>query len=161
MKQWKEYTHDMHTEDSSLSAPEGEGPVERQQRLRKEAKEGKIVRFDIRGQVRGGKNNMLVLKNGMHIPNKAFVKWKKLVMPQIEEQFKGYSMITDRNYKWVFRYTPGDLRRRDMPAILDAIFHVFEKCEVVEDDCMIKDADYKELALNREEPRIEITAIKL
>jgi len=103
----------------------------------------RILELHIRGQVRGGKNNMGVTRQGFHYPKPEFIKWRNDVMgqlgAQIPQQFKPVDSI---DLKWYFEYTPEDRRRRDLPAILDAVFHCFERAHIVEDDCLIKNVEF-------------------
>lgn len=54
------------------------------------------------------------------------------------------------------RYYPGDLIRRDAPALIDALCHLLERCGIVEDDAQIKGLDWQELPLDRQQPRVEM-----
>lgn len=82
-----------------------------------------------------GKNNYLVLRNGMHIPKKGFVKFRKEVTEQLDKQKpKDWNPINKHGHKWDMVYVPGDNRRRDLPAILDALGHCMEKSGIVVDD---------------------------
>jgi Holliday junction resolvase RusA-like endonuclease len=91
----------------------------------------------ISGQIRGGKNNMVVTRNGLHFPKPEWAKWRDEAVSQIKRQlppcFKPIAVQIDMR----LRYIAGDNRRRDMPAILDSIFHVLEKAGVVTDDTNI------------------------
>jgi len=53
-------------------------------------------------------------------------------------------------------YFAGDKRRRDMPAIVDAIFHVLEKAGVVTDDWHLWVAESSR-GFDKENPRAVIT----
>jgi Holliday junction resolvase RusA-like endonuclease len=106
-----------------------------------------VIELRITGQVRGGKNNMGVSKTGIHYPKKAFSVWSKAAIAEVVSQWRGEHYY-DRNAQhdpvesekaiWQFIYTPSDRRRRDVPAILDAVFHVLERAGVVSDDAIIK-----------------------
>jgi Holliday junction resolvase RusA-like endonuclease len=89
------------------------------------------------GQVRGGKNNMIVTRTGLHFPKPEWAKWRDAKVDEIKHQlpagFKPYTVPVNMK----FHYVAGDKRRRDMPAILDSIFHVLERAGVVKDDSLI------------------------
>ena len=89
------------------------------------------------GQVRGGKNNMGVTRDGRHYPKPEFAKWRSEMIHQITKQLPtGFKTITEpTNVK--LTYFAGDKRRRDMPAIIDALFHVLERANIVEDDTFL------------------------
>jgi Holliday junction resolvase RusA-like endonuclease len=115
----------------------------------------------LHGQPRGGKNNYIVLRNGMHVPRANFKKWRDDALSQIKRQIMGktFSESTDISkspIKATIWYWKGDLRRRDVPAIEDAIFHVLERSGIVADDCLIEDVDFKNMGLSRENPKVEI-----
>lgn len=109
----------------------------------------KILELHFKGQVRGGKNNMKVTRTGHHYPDPNFVKWRNDMFRQIKEQIPVVVKIVDKSCHWVFEYTPEDARRRDVPAILDAIFHVLERSFIVSDDSIIKDIEFKELPIDK------------
>ena len=91
----------------------------------------------LKGQVRGGKNNITVTRTGKRIPNAKWAKWRdeqvKLVKSQLPKGFKTITVDTSITLD----YAAGDRRRRDMPAIIDSVFHVLEKAGVVSDDTLL------------------------
>jgi len=116
------------------------------------------MKLIIQGQVRGGKNNMIVCRNGMHIPSKTFKKWRDDAVTQIYHQIQNAKEIIrtiDNPCRADIIYTAGDRRRRDMPAIIDAIWHALERAEVVRDDCLIEDVCFKKL-YDKENPNVRI-----
>jgi Holliday junction resolvase RusA-like endonuclease len=93
--------------------------------------------IEIPGQIRGGKNNMIVTRSGMHFPKPEWAKWRDVTVALIKLQLPpGWKPIS-RPCDVHLEYVAGDKRRRDMPAILDSIFHCLEKAGVVEDDVLI------------------------
>jgi Holliday junction resolvase RusA-like endonuclease len=120
------------------------------------------VVITIKGQVRGGKNNMLVLRNGMHIPSKKFKEWRDDALEQVgahkimvkNHYSKKNPMITVPCMHEI-EYFAGDHRRRDIPAILDAVYHVLERAGVVKDDCLLKDLNFRQ-HYDKENPRVII-----
>jgi crossover junction endodeoxyribonuclease RusA len=89
----------------------------------------------LKGQVRGGKNNMGRTKTGMSFPKKSFADWRAEAIRQIKTQFSGEPIAVPCNVR--LDYVAGDKRRRDMPAVLDAVWHVLEKAGVVADDTLL------------------------
>jgi Holliday junction resolvase RusA-like endonuclease len=116
----------------------------------------KSIVLVINGQVRGGKNNMGVTKTGIHYPLKAFSEWSKAVILSLREQ-KHFPTITDRILDWTFFYTPEDKRRRDVPAILDSVFHCLERAEIISDDSIIKILQFITLPPSKENAGMIIT----
>lgn len=117
-----------------------------------------MLTLKISGQIRGGKNNMIVLRNGMHIPKKEWAQWRDRVVFELKEQAKGEFIAP---LAAEIRYTPGDRRRRDVPAIIDAIWHCLERAGIVADDCMIQDVVFVTLQLDRKQPCAEIVLRRL
>ena len=112
------------------------------------------IRFT--GQIKGGKNNMLVLRNGMHIPKKPFKDWRDNAVIEVKAQ---KIPLHDVPCSVDILYTAGDRRRRDVPAILDAIFHVLERAGVVKDDSLIENVNFKKF-YDKELPGVLMTIWK-
>ena len=94
-------------------------------------------------------------RTGRHYPEPTFVLWrnqilKTLLLPQYYKS--RYKRITTPSIL-IVRYWPGDLRRRDVPALLDGLFHCFEKAGIIEDDSLIRDVHWIEENLDRKNPR--------
>ena len=87
------------------------------------------------GQVRGGKNNMGRTKTGKSYPKKLFADWRAEAIRQIKTQFHGEPIAVPVNVR--IDYVAEDRRRRDFPAICDAIWHALERAGVVKDDTLL------------------------
>ena len=87
------------------------------------------------GQVRGGKNNMGRTKTGKSYPKKLFADWRAEAIRQIKTQFHGEPIAVPVNVR--IDYVAEDRRRRDFPAICDAIWHALERAGVVADDTLL------------------------
>jgi crossover junction endodeoxyribonuclease RusA len=74
-------------------------------------------------------------KTGMSFPKKSFADWRAEAIRQIKTQFSGEPIAVPCNVR--LDYVAGDKRRRDMPAVLDAVWHVLEKAGVVADDTLL------------------------
>lgn len=111
------------------------------------------MKIVLQGQIRGGKNNMGITRTGRHYPKKLFVEWRADMEAQVRAQV-GYPGPYTKPLKAVFNYFPGDLRRRDVPAMLDAVFHVLERTGIVEDDSLIEDTTWMKHPLDRTRPRV-------
>ena len=115
------------------------------------------MQLHITGQIHGGKNNMGVTRMGFHYPKPAFVKWRAETIAQLQKQIPpGFVAICDYNRKYVFIYTPEDKRRRDLPAVLDALFHCFEKVGLVADDCYICNVEFIRNEPNKKQAGMDI-----
>ena len=95
------------------------------------------MNFKIFGQIRGGKNNMIVTRSGLHLPKPDWEKWRNETVGVLLRQKK--SPIIETETRAHISYTPADNRRRDVPAILDSIWHCPEKARIIKDDSLIKD----------------------
>lgn len=93
-----------------------------------------MIRIVIKGQIMGGKNNIVITRTGMRFPKKSWAAWRDQAVMQVRTQLpKGFKAF-DENVTVGFCYVAGDKRRRDMPAIIDSVWHVLEKAGVVTDD---------------------------
>lgn len=96
--------------------------------------ETKFLTITLSGVVKGGKNNMVVTRSGLHFPKKSWAKWRDEKVAEVKAQLPNdWSPITVPT-DIELEYIAGDRRRRDQPAIIDAIFHVLEKAGVASDD---------------------------
>ena len=86
----------------------------------------------ITGQILGGKNNIVITRTGKRFPKASWAKWRDAKVSEVRKQWKGQPIDSPTNIR--LDYFAGDKRRRDMPAIIDSIFHVLEKACVVTDD---------------------------
>ena len=91
----------------------------------------------IRGKIRGGKNNIIITRTGRRFPNPEWAKWRDAAVIAVKKQLPDSFKMICEPVNVRLDYFAGDKRRRDMPAIIDAIFHVLEKAGVVEDDTLL------------------------
>jgi Holliday junction resolvase RusA-like endonuclease len=112
----------------------------------------------ILGKIRGGKNNMIVTKKGKHIPKREWASWRDDAVAQVRSQLpkEWEPVIHPVNVR--IEYVAGDRRRRDFPAICDAIWHVLEKAGFCEDDTLLWPAESTRV-YDKENPRATITII--
>ena len=114
----------------------------------------------IKGQIFGGKNNMKISRYGHHYPNKKWAAWRDMVVSSLRSQkkadFKRFTGILAIELD----YWKGDLRRRDVPAILDSIWHCLERAEIVEDDEQLANIVFTDKGLDRVNPRVEMQITK-
>lgn len=112
----------------------------------------------ITGQIRGGKNSVQTTKTGRRYPNKVWAKWRDNAVREVVAQIpKGWEPISEHTNVRM-EYFAGDKRRRDMPAIIDACFHVLEKAGFTEDDTHLWVAESSR-AYDKENPRLIITIL--
>lgn len=123
-----------------------------------------MAKFSFVGQVRSGKNQMMIdPRSGRHYPAPLFSAWRDEQVLRIRQQKAQQKVFFAKETKLIFgvEYWPGDARRRDMPGIEDAIFHVLERAGVVEDDAQFEDCSgwYKQ-EIDRKNPRLEISIVE-
>jgi len=117
-----------------------------------------IVLITITGQIRGGKNSVQTTKTGRRYPNKVWAKWRDAAVREVASQIpKDWRAISEpTNIR--MEYWAGDKRRRDMPAIIDAAFHVLEKAGFTEDDTYLWVKESTR-SYDKQNPRLTITVI--
>ena len=118
------------------------------------------INMKIYGQCPSGKNAIIVTRSGLRIPGKRFSEWRTLALHQIQNIQKIGLLRIDSPCSITIDYWSGDRRRRDVPGIIDAIYHVLEKAEIVTDDRYLGGDGCKQVFNNHgqsEDPRVEIT----
>ncbi len=103
-----------------------------------------IFTFTFDGQLPSGKNSIIITRTGKRFPSKRFSDWKKLAIPKLKLEMQDYGLDNFPILKpcSVFiDYIPSDRRRRDVPGVIDAIWHVLEKCGIVSDDVLLGGPD--------------------
>lgn len=117
-----------------------------------------IISLTIHGQIRGGKNNMIVTNKGKHIPKPEWAKWRDEAVADVVSQLpKGWEPISVP-IKIQIDYVAGDHKRRDFPAICDSIFHVLERARFVEDDTLLWPAKSSR-SYDKQNPRAVVTVL--
>lgn len=105
------------------------------------------------GQIRGGKNNICITRTGHRYPNKKFEQWRAEMLrqcPPVAGPFTGpLHLIVD--------YVKGDRLRRDLPAMLDALLHLFGKAGYFVDDSQVVQVTWTPFPLDRKRPRCTVT----
>ncbi len=115
-------------------------------------------RLTIPGQCPSGKNAVKNTRYGRRYPNERFKAWREFAFLAIRKKNRKIESA-GADLSILIKYYPGDRRRRDIPGIKDAIFHVLERSGVVEDDSMFKNAFFITEPLDRENPRVELMII--
>lgn len=95
------------------------------------------IQFSIPGQCPSGKNSIVITRTGHRFPSKRFADWKKQALDNLQLQMVQYKKIKfplDAPVTVGIKYIPSDRRRRDVPGIIDAVWHVLEKAGIVTDD---------------------------
>mgnify|MGYP001558687057 CR=1 FL=1 len=117
-----------------------------------------MIKFVIHGPVKGGKNNMLMTRTGRHYPNPAWAAWRDGILAQLGTQLRieGFQETYTNPCIMTVEYWPSDKRRRDVPAMIDSIFHILEKAHIIADDCLIEDVSWTFRQYDKMNGRAEI-----
>ena len=106
-------------------------------------------KFEVKGPIKGGKNNMLMRRTGRHYPNPKWAAWRDKIVDGLSSSVAAAKLsIFDKPVKMSVVYTPDDLRRRDLPAMLDSIFHCMERAKLIVDDFLVKNLTWISLPKN-------------
>lgn len=116
----------------------------------------------IYGQCPSGKNSVIVTRSGKRFPSKRFAEWRDKALHEIKYSriFGADFRIIDKPCNITVDYWSGDKRRRDVPGILDALYHLLEKAGIVTDDRYLGGDGCKQVFNNHgqsKDPRVEIT----
>lgn len=96
---------------------------------------------------------MGITRTGKHYPKPEWAIWRDDVVRQILNQWNGKPI--DKPCKIVVIVTNGDKRRRDVPGMLDALWHCLEKARVVTDDKLLADVKFTQY-FERGKQKVEI-----
>lgn len=77
---------------------------------------------------------MIITRSGLHFPKPEWAKFRDGVVKQLKAQLPPKWTPIDVPCDVFLEYCASDKRRRDMPAIIDSIWHCLEKSGVVKDD---------------------------
>lgn len=115
-----------------------------------------VVHIVIHGQIKGGKNNMGINpKTGKHFPKADWARWRDAAVREVKAQLPKNHQPFSKSTLVTFGYYAGDKRRRDEPAIKDAVWHVLERAGVVHDDCLLW-TTHSWRNYDKQNPRVEL-----
>ena len=111
-----------------------------------------MIKFTLLGQLPSGKNAVKITRTGHRYPGKRFALWRENAQFMVPKQTLPY----DEPLRITVEYYHGDLRRRDVPGMLDAILHLLEHGKFLTDDKHIVECMWTHRGLDRGLPRAEI-----
>ena len=121
------------------------------------------LELKIQGQLKSGKNSMKNTRSGHRYPDKKWAAWRDEMLKQINRVFWHDTAPEVIPAAIMFGecavhidYWPGDLRRRDVPGMVDALWHCFERAGIVKDDKQFTQVYWVTRELDRENPRAQI-----
>src|SRR4030042_571573 len=94
------------------------------------------MKLKISGQIPSGKNAVIITRTGLRFPAKRFVEWRKKAIEEVLPQLSNITEVLpiDHTCNVTIEYRSADMRRRDVPGMIDALWHLLEKVGVVTDD---------------------------
>lgn len=109
----------------------------------------------LEGKMVSGKNAIVVTRSGMHFPKPRFKAWRDDMTRQVMEQ-KPKAVLFDGPVQTYIEYTPGDRIRRDCTGIMDALWHLagIKWGAIVQDDSQFKAVVWREMPMDRDNPRV-------
>ncbi len=112
-----------------------------------------MITFIINSKVMGGKNHIGITRTGHRYPLPSWAKWRDGVV-----QILRNLCIETIHYpcKITIGYWRADERKRDLPGMIDALFHCFERAGIVQDDFQFKDLHWLNMGIDRKDPRVVI-----
>ena len=111
--------------------------------------------FTINGIIRGGKNHIGITRTGRRYPLKNWAKWRDQVVAELWRQALG-EKILDKPCHFIANYWKGDRRKRDVPAMLDSLYHCFERAGVVKDDSLFEGVTWVPRGYDKINPRVVV-----
>ena len=99
-----------------------------------------MVKITIDGPIRSGKNNMQFTRSGRHFPLKSWAIWRDGVVASMMQQCRPLHLAEPCSARIIYR--PSDKRRRDVPGMVDALWHCLERAGIVNDDTLIEDVEW-------------------
>lgn len=100
---------------------------------------GQMICFELKSQIRGGKNNIKITRTGHRYPSATFARWKSDAVRQLWAQKPDVgTTFPDGPVAFSGHYWPQDRRVRDLPAVLDAVWSALAEAKVVANDSQLK-----------------------
>ena len=107
------------------------------------------------GQIKSGKNRILITRTGHRYPPEAFKVWRDRVVTDLVKQWQQPPITVP--VRLYCTYWPGDRRTRDVSGMMDAMFHVLVKAGVLKDDGLVWDCTWLRQHMNAKGPKVLIT----
>lgn len=93
-------------------------------------------------QIPSGKNHVRITRTGRRYPTARFAQWRATAYQQLHSQLikqpAWRQWPSGASMSLTVYYRPLDRRRRDVPGMLDALLHLLEQTEVIQDDAQVK-----------------------
>jgi Holliday junction resolvase RusA-like endonuclease len=93
-------------------------------------------------QIPSGKNHVRITRTGRRYPTARFAQWRATAYQQLHSQLikqpAWRQWPSGASMSLTVYYRPLDRRQRDVPGMLDALLHLLERAEVIQDDAQVK-----------------------
>ena len=117
--------------------------------------------FSITGQMKSGKNRVLITRKGHRYAPKSFAAWRDMVVPELELQRGKCTLFpVSTPVTLECEYTPGDARTRDVDGMLGALLHVIVKAGLLVDDGLVWAVTWRRNEMDRQKPGLRFTMTK-
>ena len=121
--------------------------------------------FSITGQMKSGKNRVLITRKGRRYAPKPFAVWRDDMLKQLAPQVKTYAkegacLPLQSTISLECEYTPGDARTRDVDGMLGALLHVIVKAGLLTDDGLVWAVTWRRNEMDRQKPGLRFTMTK-
>lgn len=115
------------------------------------------MKYEIKGKLKSGKNNMGIdPRSGRHFPKREWADWRDEIVASLTEQrLMGRHKTIEKPAKLMVKYFRGDDRRRDISGMLDAIYHCTERAGIIKDDSLFHSISW-EGQKDKDNPRVEM-----
>ena len=113
--------------------------------------------FSISGQMKSGKNRVLITRKGRRYAPKPFAEWRDVIVGQIVKQKQGKAYPIASTVSLECEYTPGDQRTRDVDGMLGALLHVIVKAGLLVDDGLVWAVTWRRMEMDRDKPGLRFT----
>lgn len=96
----------------------------------------------------------MVSRYGHHYPNKSWAQWRDgivgyLTKLQNLDRFENPCRLT-------IQYWYGDRRRRDIPGMVDALYHCLERSGILKDDSLVTELHWHPMGYDKANPRVTL-----
>lgn len=118
--------------------------------------------FSITGQMKSGKNRVLITRKGRRYAPKSFSDWREQILKQLAPQVSAYAqegacLPLQSTITLECEYTPGDRRVRDVDGMLGALLHVIVKAGLLTDDGLVWAVTWRRMEMDRKQPGLKFT----
>lgn len=121
----------------------------------------KMFSFMLLGQMKSGKNHVQITRSGHRYPLQAWALWRDGFIRQINDQWAKNALREPLRLcvpcRVTVKYWSGDLRRRDVPGMIDALWSCLEKGRFVEDDSLLETVFWTHEGCDRKNPRAHVS----